>query len=145
MLSVGTRAPDFKVKDHIGKTVSLADFRGKKVVLWFYPKASTPGCTVEGQAFRDEFAQFQKKNTVILGVSLDNETDNKAFADKYTFNYPLLCDTERQISLAYQAVKSKSDGFANRITYMIDENGMIGEAIEKVDVKTHAKDICSRL
>jgi len=97
MLGKETRAPSFTVKDHNGNTVSLADFNGKKVVLWFYPKADTPGCTIEGKGFRDDYEKFAQKNTVILGVSLDNETDNKAFAEKFNFPYPLLCDVNKRL------------------------------------------------
>lgn len=145
MLEVGMEAPDFLVNDHNGNRVTLKDFRGKKVILWFFPKADTPGCTLEGQGFRDAFNQFKEKNTVILGVSLDNEADNKAFAEKYNFPYPLLCDVGREISLAYHAISSKDDQYASRITYVIDENGKIAEAIDEVNTKTHASDLCSRL
>ncbi|MGP0628349.1 peroxiredoxin [Nitrospina sp. 32_T5] len=145
MLQVGTEAPDFLVNDHNGNRVTLKDLRGQKVILWFFPKADTPGCTMEGQGFRDAFDQFKQKNTVILGVSLDNEADNKAFAEKFNFPYPLLCDVGREISLAYQAIKSKDDQYASRITYVIDENGKIVEAIDQVDTKNHANDLCSRI
>ncbi|CCQ90626.1 Alkyl hydroperoxide reductase/ Thiol specific antioxidant/ Mal allergen [Nitrospina gracilis 3/211] len=145
MLKVGTEAPDFLVNDHNGNRVTLKDLRGQKVILWFFPKADTPGCTMEGQGFRDAFDQFKEKNTVILGVSLDNEADNKAFAEKFNFPYPLLCDVGREISLAYQAIKSKDDQYASRITYVIDENGKIAEAIDQVDTKNHANDLCSRI
>ncbi|MEE9258181.1 MAG: peroxiredoxin [Nitrospinaceae bacterium] len=145
MLDVGTQAPDFSVQDHHGNTVSLKDFAGKKVVLWFYPKADTPGCTMEGQGFRDDYQKFQGKNSVILGVSLDGVDDNKAFAEKYSFPFQLLCDVNREISLAYHAVKSSDDQYASRITYVIDESGKILEAIEQVDTKTHSSDLCSRL
>ncbi len=145
MLQVGTEAPDFLVNDHNGNRVTLKDLRGQKVILWFFPKADTPGCTMEGQGFRDAFDQFKQKNTVILGVSLDNEADNKAFAEKFNFPYPLLCDVGREISLAYQAIKSKDDQYASRITYVIDENGKIAEAIDQVDTKNHANDLCSRI
>ena len=145
MLSVGSEAPDFLVNDHNGNRVTLKQFRGKKVVLWFYPKADTPGCTMEGQGFRDDYQQFVDKNTVVLGVSLDSEAENKAFAEKFNFPFPLLCDVGREIALAYQAIQSKNDGYANRITYVIDEEGKIQEAIEQVDTGTHSKDLCSRL
>jgi len=145
MLETGTAAPDFSVKDHHGKTVSLKDFLGKKVILWFYPKADTPGCTMEGQGFRDDFKKFEGKNTVILGVSLDDEAGNRAFAEKYSFPFQLLCDVDRKIALAYHAVKNAADQYASRITYVIDENGKIREAIAKVDTKTHSGDLCSRL
>lgn len=145
MLEKGTSAPSFSVKDHNGNDVSLKDFGGKKVVIWFYPKADTPGCTIEGKGFRDDYEKFIKKNTVILGVSLDNESDNKAFAAKFDFPYPLLCDVNREISLAYKAVKGPEDEYTSRITYVIGEDGNILEAISQVDTKTHSGDICSRL
>ena len=145
MLEKETRAPGFSVKDHNGNTVSLADFNGKKVVLWFYPKADTPGCTIEGKGFRDDYEKFAQKNTVILGVSLDNEADNKAFAEKFSFPYPLLCDVNQEIALAYEAVKGPGDEYASRITYVIGEDGNILEAISQVDTKTHSGDLCSRL
>ena len=145
MLAKGTSAPNFSVKDHNGNDVSLSDFKGKKVVLWFYPKADTPGCTVEGKGFRDDYEKFTKKNTVILGVSLDNESGNKAFAEKFDFPYPLLCDVKQKIALAYEAVKGPGDQYASRITYVIGEDGIILEAISQVDTKTHSGDLCARL
>ena len=145
MLEKGTKAPNFSVKDHNGNTVSLTDFSGKKIVLWFYPKADTPGCTVEGKGFRDDYEKFTEKNTVILGVSLDNEIDNKAFAEKFNFPYPLLCDVNHEIALAYKAVKGPQDEYASRISYVIDASGNILEAISQVDTKTHSGDLCSRV
>ena len=145
MLEKGTKAPDFSVRDHNGDVVRISDLKGKKIVLWFYPKADTPGCTIEGKGFRDDYETFVRKNTVILGVSLDNEDENKAFAEKFNFPYPLLCDVNREISLAYEAVKGKEDEYASRITYVVDEEGNIKEAISEVDTKTHSGDLCSRL
>jgi len=145
MLEVGSAAPDFLVNDHNGNRVTLKDFRGKKVILWFYPKADTPGCTMEGKGFRDDYAKFQEKGTVVLGVSLDSEAENKAFAEKFDFSYPLLCDVGREIAMAYHAIQSKEDAYASRISYVIGEDGKILEAIEKVDTASHSKDLCSRL
>ncbi len=145
MLEVGTQAPDFTVNDHRGTKVSLKDFQGKKVVIWFYPKADTPGCTMEGKGFRDDFKQFGEKNTVILGVSLDGEADNKAFAEKFDFPFQLLCDVNREIAKAYHAVKSDGDQYASRISYVIGGYGKIVEAIAKVDTQNHSSDLCSRL
>ena len=144
MLQPGTDAPDFSVNDHNGNAVQLKDYRGKKIVLWFYPKADTPGCTMEGQGFRDDFKTFEDKGIQIFGVSLDNESDNKAFAEKFSFPYPLLCDVNREIALAYHAVKNKDDQYAARVSYVIDEEGKIIESIENVDTKNHSKDLCSR-
>jgi len=145
MLDVGTQAPDFSVQDHHGKQVSLKDFSGKKVVIWFYPKADTPGCTMEGQGFRDDYKKFEDKNTVILGVSLDGVADNKAFAEKYSFPFQLLCDVNREIALAYHAVQKKEDQYASRISYVIDEAGKVQEAIAKVDTKSHSGELCTRM
>jgi peroxiredoxin Q/BCP len=144
-LQLGTDAPDFSVNDHNGNTINLKDYRGKKVVIWFYPKADTPGCTMEGQGFRDDIKSFEDKNIQIFGVSLDNEADNKAFAEKFSFPYPLLCDVNREIALGYQAVESADAQYAARITYVIGEDGKILDSIASVDTKTHSKDLCSRL
>ncbi len=145
MLQPGTDAPDFSVQDHNGNPVSLKDYKGKKIILWFYPKADTPGCTIEGQGFRDDIKSFEEKGVQIFGVSLDNETDNKAFAEKFSFPYPLLCDVNREIAVSYHAVKNAEEQHAARITYVIGEDGKIIESIESVDTKTHSKDLCSRL
>jgi len=145
MLEVGSEAPDFLVNDHNGNRVTLKDFRGKKVVLWFYPKADTPGCTMEGKGFRDDYENFKEKDTVILGISLDNEAGNKAFAEKFNFPYPLLCDVGREIAMAYHAIQSKDDEYASRISYVIDKEGKIQEAIDKVETSSHSSDLCSRL
>ena len=144
MLQPGADAPEFSVNDHNGNKINLKDFLGKKIVLWFYPKADTPGCTMEGQGFRDDFKKFQQKDIQIFGVSLDNENDNKAFAEKFSFPYPLLCDVDREVALSYQAVSSKEDQYASRISYVIGEDGKILESIENVDTKNHSNDLCSR-
>ena len=144
MLQPGADAPEFSVNDHNGNKINLKDFLGKKIVLWFYPKADTPGCTMEGQGFRDDFKKFQQKDIQIFGVSLDNENDNKAFAEKFSFPYPLLCDVDREVALSYQAVSSKEDQYAARISYVICEDGKILESIENVDTKNHSNDLCSR-
>lgn len=137
MLKVGDTAPDFRVPDHTGKERTLGEFRGKKVVLYFYPKADTPGCTAESCGFRDKLADYGKKNVQILGVSVDPPADNAAFVKKYNLTFPLLCDTTRSLSLAYGAVPDAKAQYANRITYVIDENGKIEQAHAKVDAKNH--------
>jgi thioredoxin-dependent peroxiredoxin len=144
MLQPGGEAPTFSVNDHNGNSINLKDYLGKKVVLWFYPKADTPGCTMEGQGFRDDIKKFEEKGIQIFGVSLDNEKDNKAFAEKYSFTYPLLCDVNKDIALAYHAIKSADDQHAVRISYVIGEDGKILEIIESVDTKNHSNDLCSR-
>ena len=144
MLQPGTEAPAFTVNDHNGNSINLKDYLGKKIVLWFYPKADTPGCTMEGQGFRDDFKKFEEKGIKVFGVSLDNEKDNKSFAEKFSFSYPLLCDVNKDIALAYHAIKSADDKYAARISYVIGEDGKILESIENVDTKNHSNDLCSR-
>tara|TARA_B100000686_G_scaffold19921_1_gene18235 strand:- start:3933 stop:4370 length:438 start_codon:yes stop_codon:yes gene_type:complete len=144
MLQPGADAPDFSLNDHNGNKINLKDFLGKKIVLWFYPKADTPGCTMEGEGFRDDFGKFEQKGIKIFGISLDNENDNKAFAEKFSFPYPLLCDVNREVALSYKAVGSKEDQYAARISYVIGEDGKILESIKNVDTKNHSNDLCSR-
>ena len=118
---------------------------GKKWCYGFIPRQIRRAALLKGKGFRDDYEKFAQKNTVILGVSLDNETDNKAFAEKFNFPYPLLCDVNQEIALAYEAVKGPEDEYASRITYVIGEDGNILEAISQVDTKTHSGDLCSRL
>ena len=141
MLDVGTPAPDFRVEAHDGSVVTLSGLRGRKVVLWFYPKADTPGCTVEGKGFCSAHDEFADKGVVILGVSFDDRAANAAFAKKFGFPYLLLCDTDRKIGMAYGACDSPSAKHAKRITYVIDENGIIRYAQPKVDPPAHTAEI----
>lgn len=141
LLGAGTPAPDFRVQAHDGRMVSLADLRGKKVILWFYPKADTPGCTVEGKGLCNERARFAARGAVILGVSFDDPAANKAFAEKFGFPYALLCDTERKLAMAYGACDSPDAKHARRITYVIDETGTIRHVLPKVDPATHAEEV----
>lgn len=136
MIAIGKSAPAFKVQAHDETWLSLSDFLGKKVVLWFFPKADTPGCTAEGCGFRDLFPKYEAKNAVVLGVSFDSCADNRKFVEKFQFPYPLLCDVNREIGLAYGACKSETDEYANRIGYVIDEKGVVIKAYGKVDAKT---------
>jgi peroxiredoxin Q/BCP len=145
MLDVGAQAPPFTVKDHHGRDTSLDDFRGSRVVLWFYPKADTPGCTLEGCGYRDLKTQFEAKGASILGVSFDTVEENAAFAQKFSFPYPLLCDTGREIGLAYGACDTRSDRSARRISYVIGPDGRIEHAFPKVDTKRHPAEVLSLL
>lgn len=141
LLAVGDTAPDFQVKSHTGADIQLSQYRGKTVVLWFYPKADTPGCTKEGCGFRDRSPEFAIKGAQIFGVSFDTEAENKAFAEKFAYDFPLLCDTERAIGLAYGACETAEANNAKRISYVIDPNGVIQHVYAKVDTSTHAQDI----
>jgi thioredoxin-dependent peroxiredoxin len=145
MLKAGEKAPEFVAETDMGKKVKLSDFAGKKVILWFYPKADTPGCTVEGCGFRDRASQLEERNTVVLGVSFDSVDDNRKFADKFSFPFPLLCDTERSIGLAYGACQSREDTYAARIGYIIDEHGKIQNAYPKVDAKSFPETVLGDL
>ncbi|MFN7133963.1 MAG: peroxiredoxin, partial [Myxococcales bacterium] len=115
------------------------------VVLWFFPKADTPGCTAEGCSFRDLKAEFEKKNAVILGASFDTAAENRAFAEKFHFNFPLLCDTDRALGLAYGAADSRDAPNARRIGVVIDPEGKIKEYLPKVDARTYPTDVLERV
>lgn len=141
LLEVGSTAPEFRVPAHDGSVVSLADLRGRKVVLWFYPKADTPGCTIEGKGFCSAHADFEARGVTILGVSFDDRRANAAFAAKFGFPYPLLCDTKREIGMAYGACDSAGAKHARRITYVIDEQGIIRHALPTVAPETHTAEV----
>jgi len=141
-LTVGTDAPAFTVKDTSGNTVSLSDFAGKTVVLYFYPKDDTPGCTKQACSFRDAAETYTAKDVVVLGVSADDETSHQAFTDKYNLNFPLLADTEHQLIKAYDV---DGGGYAKRVTYVIDDNGKITHVDASVSTATHANDILAQL
>lgn len=142
---VGTKAPDFECRTHQGSVVRLSDFRGRKVLLWFYPKADTPGCTIEGKSLCKHFAEFEARGVQILGCSFDTVEENKAFAEKFGYQFPLLCDTDRRLGLAYGACASNAAGFADRVSFLIDENGVIQARIPKVNPSTHTSEILKLL
>ena len=141
-LAVGTKAPDFNVKDTNGNSVSLAGLAGKKVVMYFYPKDDTPGCTKQASSFRDNYAVYQEKGIVILGVSKDDESSHKAFTEKFSLPFPLLADTTGSIVTAYDV---DGGGYAKRVTYAIDESGNIVHVDTSVKTDTHATDILTAL
>ncbi|WP_034925742.1 thioredoxin-dependent thiol peroxidase [Gillisia sp. CAL575] len=145
-LKVGDTAPQFSVKDQDGNIVNLTDFQGKKVVLFFYPKASTPGCTAEVCNLRDNWEQFQEKGYQILGVSADTEKRQSNFKNKYELPFPLLADEDKELIEAYGVWGPKKfmgkeyDGI-HRTTFVIDENGLIEDIITKVKTKDHSAQI----
>ena len=149
-LVVGAKAPAFSLIDSKGATVKLSDFKGQKVVLYFYPKDDTPGCTKEACGFRDEFAQLKKRGAVVLGVSADNQKAHQKFTEKYSLPFTLLCDPEHEMIEKYGAWVEKSMygrkymGIA-RITYVIDEAGKITHAFAKVKPDTHAQEVISAI
>lgn len=145
-LKEGDKAPDFSVEDQDGNKVSLADFKGKKLVLFFYPKASTPGCTAEACNLRDNWEQFQKKGYAIVGVSADSKKRQQNFKNKYDFPFPLLADEDKEVINAYgvwgpKKFMGKEYEGIHRTTFIIDEEGKIQEVIKKVKTKEHADQI----
>jgi peroxiredoxin Q/BCP len=142
VLAVGTMAPNFSAKDTEGKTVSLTDFAGKTVVLYFYPKDDTPGCTKEAQSFRDAYPEYQGKDMVVLGVSMDDEASHKRFTEKYGLPFQLIADTDGQVTKDYDV---DGGGYSRRVTYIIDGTGKISHVFEKVQTDSHAKDILAAL
>ncbi|WP_027248874.1 peroxiredoxin [Planktothrix agardhii] len=137
-LCVGTDAPSFEVKDTNGNTVSLSDFAGKTVVLYFYPKDDTPGCTKQACSFRDNYTEYQGKNIVVLGVSVDDESSHQQFTEKYSLPFPLLADTDKAITIAYDV---DGGSYSKRVTYVIDGEGKIIHVDAAVKTETHAQDI----
>ncbi|MBF2089171.1 MAG: peroxiredoxin [Synechococcales cyanobacterium K44_A2020_017] len=141
-LQEGVKAPDFTVKDTHGNTITLADYAGKHVVLYFYPKDDTPGCTKEACSFRDNYTAYQGKNIAVFGVSTDNEASHQAFTSKFDLPFPLLADTEGTITKAYDV---DGGGYAKRVTYVIGTDGMITKVYTSVKTDTHATDILADL
>jgi thioredoxin-dependent peroxiredoxin len=142
VLAVGTEAPGFAAKDDAGNTVSLSDFAGKTVVLYFYPKDDTPGCTIEAQGFRDKFEEYQGKDVVVLGVSRDDEASHKLFKEKYGLPFALLADTDGTITESYDV---DGGGYSKRVTYIINGDGVIDKVFEKVQTSTHAVDVLAEV
>ncbi|HKL36864.1 MAG TPA: thioredoxin-dependent thiol peroxidase [Salegentibacter sp.] len=147
-LEAGDKAPDFSVVNQDGNTVKLSDFKGKKLVLFFYPKASTPGCTAEACNIRDNWERFQEKGYAILGVSADTQKRQSNFKNKYDFPFPLLADEDKEVIQAYgvwgpKKFMGKEYNGIHRTTFIIDEEGKIEEVIKKVKTKAHTDQILS--
>jgi thioredoxin-dependent peroxiredoxin len=146
MLKEGSAAPAFKANDAEGNIVSLKDLRGQKVVLYFYPKDDTPGCTKEACSFRDGFAKFKRRGIKVIGVSPDKETAHKKFATKYDLPFTLLADTDKAIAEAYgvwgeKKFMGRTYMGVLRTTFLIDEKGKIKKIFEKVKPEDHASEV----
>ena len=146
MLKEGTTAPAFKTTDENGDKVSLKDLRGQKIVLYFYPKDDTPGCTKEACSFRDGFAPFKKQGIRVLGVSPDSEASHKKFITKYKLPFTLLADTDRSIAEAYgvwgeKKFMGRTYMGGHRTTFLIDEKGKIKKIFDKVKPEDHAREV----
>ncbi len=150
MLEVGTKAPDFTLNDKDSAPVSLSDFRGKRVVLYFYPKDNTPGCTRQACAFAGAYEGFKEANAVVIGISKDSAASHQKFAEKYALPFILLSDPERTAIEAYGVWQEKKNyGKVSmgvvRSTYVIDEKGMIEKVMPKVKPDTNAEEILTYL
>ncbi len=148
-LKVGDKVPDFTVNNQDGEAVSLSDYKGKKLIVFFYPKASTPGCTMEACNLRDNYKVLQEQGYELLGVSADSEKRQTNFRNKYEFPFPLLADEEKVVLNAFGVWGEKKfmgrtyDGI-HRKTFIVDENGIVERVIDKVKTKDHAAQILER-
>jgi peroxiredoxin Q/BCP len=146
MLKEGDVAPDFESRDAEGNTVKLSDLRGRKVVLYFYPKDDTPGCTKEACSFRDSFAEFGRRGIEVLGVSTDDEKSHRKFAEKFSLPFKLLADTDHRVADLYgvygekQFMGRKYMGVARK-TFLIDEEGRLRKVFDQVKVDEHADEV----
>jgi peroxiredoxin Q/BCP len=150
MIIEGNEAPDFKLKNQDGKTISLSDYKGKNIILYFYPKDMTSGCTKEACNFRDEFPKFKGVDAVILGVSPDSVASHKKFAEKYDLPFSLLSDEDKNVIEKYGVWKEKSlygrkYMGVERTTVVIDKNGKIRKIFPKVKVEGHNKELLEAL
>ncbi len=149
-LTKGVKAPDFRGKNQNGNTISLSDFKGKKIILYFYPKDNTPGCTAEACNLNENYDEFIKKGFEIVGVSPDNEQSHTKFISKNGLQFNLIADTDKTILKAYGAwgmkkMYGKEYEGVLRTTYIIDENGRIEHVFTRVDTKNHTQQILSEL
>jgi thioredoxin-dependent peroxiredoxin len=145
-IEIGKEAPDFEAKDQNGNTIKLSDYRGKKVVLYFYPKDQTPGCTAQACNLRDNYDRLQKEGYEVLGVSTDSEKSHQKFIEKQQLPFSLVADEDKKVHELYGTWVEKSMygrtymGTA-RITFIIDEEGKVKDIIEKVKTKEHSNQI----
>jgi peroxiredoxin Q/BCP len=145
-LKIGDKAPDFTANDQDGESISLSDFKGQKVVLYFYPKDDTPGCTAQACNLRDNYEQLINQDYVVLGISKDDEKSHLKFIKKYNLPFSLIADTDTKINEAYgvwveKSMYGKTYMGTARTTFVINKEGLIQEIIEKVDTKNHINQI----
>ena len=150
MLETGTKAPDFELPDQNGKVHKLSDYKGMKVILYFYPKDNTPGCTKQACGFGERYPQFKEKGAVILGVSKDSVASHKKFEDNYGLPFTLLSDSDLEVIKAYEVwVEKKQYGRSfmgvSRSTYLIDENGIIEKVVAKANARENPQQMLESL
>ena len=150
MLEIGTKAPEFSLPDENGEIRNLSDYKGKKLILYFYPRDNTPGCTKQACGFADLYPQFSEKDVEIVGISKDSVASHKKFKEKYSLPFTILSDTELQTIQAYDVWKEKklygktSMGIV-RTTYLLDENGVIIKAMDKVKAAENPEEMLEML
>ena len=149
-IEIGSPVPEFEIAATGNKNISLSDFKGKKLVLYFYPKDNTPGCTTEGQAFRDQYSCFQALNTEILGISRDSVKMHEGFKSKQSFPFDLLSDHDEKLCLLFDVIKmknmyGKSVRGIERSTFVLDEDGVLIHQWRKVQVKEHVREVLNFL
>jgi len=142
LLKVGDTAPDFNSVDQNGKPVRLSDFKGKPVVVYFYPKDDTPGCTKEACNFRDNYTEYEKAGVKVLGISVDDPHSHKKFEEKYKLNFTLVADHEKKISENFGVLGDRN---AKRVTYIIGKDGKIAHVYPKVSPDEHAVEVMQKL
>lgn len=147
---VGTQAPDFKALDDAGEELQLSDFRGKEVILYFYPRADTPGCTKEACSFRDDYSAYQKADVAILGVSPDTVKKQSKFKAKWSLPFPLVADDDHSIAEAYgvwglKKFMGREHEGVHRTTFLIDKNGKIKQVFENVKPAEHSQEILAAI
>lgn len=138
------KAPEFTAQITSGKTIHLQDYKGKKVVLYFYPKDDTPGCTVEACGLRDQYQKIRELNAEVLGVSVDNTDSHQKFTTKFNLPFPLVADPDKSITKSYGVLNDKS-GNARRVTFIIDEEGKIAKIFETVKPDQHPQEVIDAL
>jgi thioredoxin-dependent peroxiredoxin len=144
MIAEGTAAPDFEAETDDGRPVKLSELRGKPVVLYFYPKDDTPGCTAQACGIRDSYGEFRSRGVEIFGVSADDADSHREFRDKYQLPFPLLVDDSHALAAAF-GVETSDRGFYKRSTVVIDAEGHVAKVLENVDPATHVDDVLSIL
>lgn len=150
MIKPNSKAPDFELKDQNGKLHKLSDYKGKNIILYFYPKDDTPGCTAEACSFRDNYSEFKKRKVIVIGVSVDDEKSHKKFVDKYKLPFILLADPEKKVVQKYGVWGEKSFMGrkylgTTRATFIIDKDFKIKKIFPKVSVPGHTKEILALL
>jgi thioredoxin-dependent peroxiredoxin len=141
MLKAGEAAPEFTLAADDGTQLALSSLRGRRILLWFFPEADTPGCSLEGRSLRDHREYFDQSAIEVIGVSFDCVADNAAFARKHNFGFRLLSDTTHEVALAYGACDSLKARYPERISFLIDTNGRIERVYDKVDPRDHAAQV----